>query len=457
MKLNKLMFREYDIRGIYGTDITEEISYHIGRAYATKLLSLNKNKMIVGYDNRSSSEIIEENLVKGLTDGGVDVVRLGLVTTSMYYYAWDKLNIKCGIMITASHNPKEYNGFKMSYNGIHNCFGKEVIELYYIIINGIYSEGNGHITNVDIKEDYVKMINEHINMGNNKLKIVYDCGNGTTSVVANEIFKNTDNIEYIPLFADSNPEFPNHHPDPSVEENLAKLKEKVLEVQADCGIAFDGDGDRVGVINEKGEFVPIDKYMVIIWKDIYDKVENKAGFFDVKCSSLVKDELIKLGIDPVEVRTGNSYTKKISVEHNYPFGGELSGHVYFRDRFIGTDDGIYAGLRLVEILSRNKKRVSELLENINTYYNYPEGKFKVKDSLKDKIVSGVEEYCQNKGYKYSTIDGIKVLYDDGFALIRKSNTGPHITTRYESKDKDKLNTIKKEFDNLIIELSKGIE
>ena len=451
MKLNKLMFREYDIRGIYGTDIDEEVSYHIGRAYATRLLSLGKNKMIVGYDNRASSPIIEENLVKGLTEGGVDVVRLGLVTTPMYYYAWDKLNIKCGIMITASHNPKEYNGFKMSYNGIHNCFGKDVIDLYYIIKNNIYSEGKGTITNVNIKQDYINMINSHIDLGNNKLKVVYDCGNGTTSIVAPEIFK-SDSIEYIPLFAESDPNFPNHHPDPSVPENLKKLSEKVIETQADLGIAFDGDGDRVGAVYEKGNIITIDKFMIIIWRDIYNKVNIKKGFYDVKCSKAVEDELNRLGIEPVCTRTGNSYTKKISVEGNYPFGGELSGHLYFRDRFIGTDDGIYAGLRLVEILSKTNKKVSQLLDNIPIYYSTPEGKIKVEDSKKEQIINRVEEYCKNKKYNILTIDGVKVLYEDGFAVVRKSNTGPNITTRYEAKTKERLEEIKEEFDNLVNKL-----
>lgn len=451
MKLNKLMFREYDIRGIYGTDIDEEVSYHIGRAYATRLLSLGKNKMIVGYDNRASSPIIEENLVKGLTEGGVDVVRLGLVTTPMYYYAWDKLNIKCGIMITASHNPKEYNGFKISYNGIHNCFGKDVIDLYYIIINSIYSEGKGTITNVNIKQDYINMINSHINLGNNKLKVVYDCGNGTTSIVAPEIFK-SDSIEYIPLFAESDPNFPNHHPDPSVPENLKKLSEKVIETQADLGIAFDGDGDRVGAVDEKGNIITIDKFMIIIWRDIYNKVNIKKGFYDVKCSKAVEDELNRLGIEPVCTRTGNSYTKKISFEGNYPFGGELSGHLYFRDRFIGTDDGIYAGLRLVEILSKTNKKVSQLLGNIPIYYSTPEGKIKVEDSKKEQIINRVEEYCKNKKYNILTIDGVKVLYEDGFAVVRKSNTGPNITTRYEAKTKERLEEIKEEFDNLVYKL-----
>lgn len=452
MELNKLMFREYDIRGIWEKDINEEISYHIGRAFATKLLSFGKNKMLVGYDNRTSSETIEKNLIKGLTDGGVNVVRLGLVTTPMYYYAWDKLNIKCGIMITASHNPKEYNGFKMSYNGIHNCFGKDVTDLYYVIINGIYSEGNGTITNADIKEDYIKMIHNHINMGNNKLKVVYDCGNGTTSIIANDIFKSNDYIEYIPLFAESDGAFPNHHPDPSVEENLKQLKEKVLEVHADCGIAFDGDGDRVGVVDNLGQMIPIDKYMIIIWRDIYNKVAKKEGFFDVKCSKALEDELIKLGIKPICTRTGNSYTKKISAENNYPFGGEMSGHLYFRDRFIGTDDGIYAGLRFVEILSKSKKKASELLEGINKYYSTDENKIEVEDAKKEKVVDGVEEYCKKKGYKYITTDGVKVLYNDGFALVRKSNTTPNITTRYEAKTQERLNEIEKEYNTLIDKL-----
>ena len=451
MELNKLMFREYDIRGIWEKDINEEISYHIGRAFATKLLSFGKNKMLVGYDNRSSSETIEKNLIKGLTDGGVNVVRLGLVTTPMYYYAWDKLNIKCGIMITASHNPKEYNGFKMSYNGIHNCFGKDVTDLYYVIINGIYSEGKGTISYADIKEDYIKMINDHINLGENKLKVVYDCGNGTTSIVAPEIFKHP-NIEYIPLFTESDPTFPNHHPDPSVEENLKQLKEKVLEVHADCGIAFDGDGDRVGIVDNLGQMIPIDKFMIIIWRDIYNKVDKKEGFFDVKCSKALEDELIKLGIKPICTRTGNSYTKKISVENNYPFGGEMSGHLYFRDHFIGTDDGIYAGLRFVEILSKSKNKASELLEGINKYYSTDENKIEVEDTKKEKVVNRVEEYCKKKGYKYITTDGVKVLYDDGFALVRKSNTTPNITTRYEAKTQERLKNIEEEFNTLIDKL-----
>ena len=198
--------------------------------------------------------------------------------------------------------------------------------------------------------------------------------------------------------------------------------------------------------------IPIDKYMIIIWRDIYNKVAKKEGFFDVKCSKALEDELIKLGIKPICTRTGNSYTKKISAENNYPFGGEMSGHLYFRDRFIGTDDGIYAGLRFVEILSKSKNKASELLEGINKYYSTDENKIEVEDAKKDKVVDGVEEYCKKKGYKYITTDGVKVLYDDGFALVRKSNTTPNITTRYEAKTQERLNEIEKEYNTLIDKL-----
>lgn len=445
MELNRLMFREYDIRGIWNEDITEEISYHIGRAYATKLLSFGKNKMIVGYDNRLSSPIIEENLVKGLTEGGVNVVRLGLVTTPMYYYAWDKLNIHAGIMITASHNPKEYNGFKMSYNGIHNMFGKDVSDLYYVIINGIYSEGNGMIEYADIKEDYVNMIHNHIDMGNNKLKVVYDCGNGTTSIIADKIFASLPQIEAIPIFNISDGNFPNHHPDPCIYENLLSLKDRVLKEHADLGVGYDGDGDRVGFIDNLGNMLEIDKFMIVMWKYLYDKVSNKACLFDVKCTKALEDELIRLGVKPIEYRTGNSYTRAASAEGDYPLSGELSGHVYFRDKFPGYDDGIYAGMRLIELLSHTSAPLSSMLDDVNKYYSTPEIKIPVPDELKFSIVEKIKEYSLSKGYKTLTIDGSKSKFSDGFALVRASNTGPNITMRFEATTKERLEEIKEEF------------
>ena len=456
MKVNQLMFREYDIRGVYGIDIDEEVSYLIGRAFGTKLKEFGLNKTIVGYDNRKSSPIIEKNVVKGIVECGIDVVRLGLVTTPMYYYAWDFLNIKCGMMITASHNPKDDNGFKFSYNGIHNAYGAQVRELYDIIRNHqfIYSDKVGNVEDIDIKKDYIKMVTSGIHLGDRKLKVVYDCGNGTTSVVADEVFGVfQDQLDLVGLFNQSDPDFPNHHPDPAVSENLKLLEEKVLETHADIGIAFDGDGDRVGVVDEKGHMIDIDKYMIIIWRDLVNTNVEKKTFFDVKCSLCLKEELDKLGVKGEFYRTGNSYTKAKSVEGNYPFGGELSGHVFFRDRFGGYDDGIYAGLRIIEILSKTDQNLSHLLDGISKYYSTPEIKIKTSDALKFDIVEKVKKYCIDKGYQILTIDGVKVFFEDGSALIRASNTGPNITTRYEAKTEKRLEEIENEFTCLLNQLN----
>jgi len=457
MEINKYMFREYDIRGVWNKDINSDIAYLIGRAFGSKLKRINKTETLVGYDNRYSSPTIEESVVKGITDSGVDVVRLGLVTTPMYYYAWDLLNIKCGMMITASHNPKDDNGFKFSYNGIHNAYGKSSLELYEMIINNDFENGTGTVRNEDIRERYIEMITGGIDLGNNHLKVVYDCGNGTTSIVADDIFNRfKDKIDLIPLFNTSDSSFPNHHPDPAVEENLTKLKEVVIENKADCGIAFDGDGDRVGIITNSGKFLDIDKFMILVWRDLIHKNVDKKTFYDVKCSLALKEELDKLGVENKFFRTGNSYTKAESVNGNYPFAGELSGHLFFRDKFGGYDDGIYAGLRLIEILSNTDKKIDELLEGIPVYLSTPEIKIAIPDDIKFHVVDKIKEYSNSKGYNILTVDGVKVLFEDGTALVRASNTGPNITTRFEAKTEERLEEIKEEFLNQIDEIKKVI-
>ena len=353
-------------------------------------------------------------------------------------------------MITASHNPKEYNGFKFSFDGISNACGSSVTEIYDIITNKDFVNGNGTISNVDIEDAYINLLTNNINLPK-KLKIVYDCGNGTTSIIAKKIFDRL-NVEYIPLYDISDGSFPNHHPDPSVEENLRDLEKTVVQNKASLGIAFDGDGDRVGVVDEKGNMIDIDKYLIIMWKYLVNRVEKKEAFFDVKCSKVLEDELIKLGVKPIETRTGNSYTRRISAEGDYILGGELSGHVYFRDKFPGYDDGIYAGIRLIEAISNLNVELSSMLEGINKYYSTKENKIAVDDSIKFDIVNKVKEYCISKGYKFITLDGVKVKYDDGFALVRASNTGPNITTRYEAKTESRLEEITNEFNNLIYSL-----
>lgn len=453
MKVNKLMFREYDIRGIYGEDIDEEISYLIGRAFASKLTKLGLNKTVLAHDNRLSSPIIKENLLKGLIDSGITVYDLGLASTPMCYFATNYYNVNTSMMITASHNPKEYNGFKFSYNGIHNAFGDQVREIYDIIERKDFVDGQGKVIPKDIRSEYIKLLTSNIKLGKRKIKVVYDCGNGTTSIIADDIFKQL-NVEAIPLYNISDGSFPNHHPDPCVEENNKDLKEMVIKNKADLGVGFDGDGDRVGVIDEKGNMIDIDKYMIIMWRYLCDKVNKKEGFFDVKCTKALEDELIKLGVKPVETRTGNSYTRKISHDGNYPLGGELSGHVYYRDKFPGYDDGIYAGIRIVERLSHTNEKLSELLNGINKYYSTKELKIQVEDSEKFKIIDKVKEYAISKNYNIVTLDGVKVKFNDGFALVRASNTGPNITMRYEGSTKLRLKEIEDEFNNIVEKILK---
>ena len=448
MEISKYIFREYDIRGVYGKGITEEVSYLIGRAFGTKLRRYGKNITLVGYDNRYSSVSLEENLVKGILECGVDVVRLGLVTTPMYYYGWDLLGIHSGIMVTASHNPKDDNGFKFSYNGIHNAYGSSSMDLYDLIVNNDFIDSSvvGAIRDVDIKNEYIKMVTSSIELGPRRLKVVYDCGNGTTSVVADEVFNVfRDKLDLIPLFNTSDSSFPNHHPDPAVEENLSILKEKVKEYKADIGVAFDGDGDRIGIIDNNGKFIDIDKYMILIWRDLINKGVKKETFYDVKCSLTLKEELDKLGVKNEFYRTGNSYTKAKSALGDYPFSGELSGHVFFRDKFNGYDDGIYAGLRLIEILSYTDKNIDELLWGINYYESTPELKVAVSDDVKFSVVDKVKEYCCSKNYEVLLVDGVKVFFNDGAALVRASNTGPNLTLRFEAKTKERLEKIKNEF------------
>ena len=446
MELLRNIFREYDIRGVYGEELSDELAYHIGRAFGTKLIRQNISTTVVAYDNRLSSVALEKSLVKGLVDTGVIVKRIGLATTPMCYFAANYTGCNSSMMITASHNPKEYNGFKFSYNGVHNAYGKSVMEIHDLIEKQDYENGVGKVEDVDIREAYINLVTKDLHFGR-KIKAIYDCGNGTGSVIAGDIFKRlTNEIDAIPLFDISDGNFPNHHPDPCVEENLTILKEEVLKNHADVGVGYDGDADRVGFIDEKGTFIEIDKFLAVMWDYLYDKVPKKECLFDVKCSKTLEDELIKLGVKPIEYRTGNSYTRAASAEGDYPLSGELSGHVYFRDKWPGYDDGIYVGMRLIEMISNSDKPLSSYLENLEKYYSTPEIKVKVTDDTKFKIVDKIREYCESKGYKFITIDGVKVKFDDGFALVRASNTGPNITMRFEAKTEEKLNLYKNEFE-----------
>ena len=388
--------------------------------------------------------MLTEALIKGILETGVDVIDLGLVTTPMYYYACILLDIPSGIMVTASHNPKDDNGFKFAFDERGNAKGEMITAFYEYTIKGDFKEGLGKLSCYNIRKEYIDLMLNSLSFGGRKVKAVIDLGNGTTSIIAKELYEKFP-IDVTVLFGESDSSFPNHHPDPCVESNLDALKQKVKELHADVGIGFDGDGDRLGVVDEKGNYIPTDQYMILIIRNIIDKVKNKTFLYDVKCSKALEDEIRNLGGTPYCYRTGNSYTKAKVKEMDLPFGGELSGHVYFRDKFKGFDSGLYAGLRLLEILSHTDKSVSELLEGIPKYYATPELKFASPDCKKNEVVQKVKEYCLEKGYEILTIDGIKVLFEDGFALVRVSNTGPNITARFEAKTEERLHLIEKEF------------
>ena len=446
--LNKYIFRGYDIRGVYNIDIDIDTAYTIGLAFGSKLYLMNKDKCVVGHDNRISSPDLHQALLQGLLDSGVNIIDIGLTTTPMYYFACLDLKIDSGIMITASHNPKDENGFKIAFENYMNAKGQEITDFYNFITEGNFHYAKGTITKKDVKKDYFNLLLKGIELGPRKVNVVLDPGNGTTAILLDDLFKKLD-VTYKIINGESDGTFPNHHPDPQVESNLSDLKKAVLSLKADCGLAFDGDGDRVGIVSNLGNFIPIDYYMIIIIRDIINKVDNKTFLYDVKCSKSLEDEIKKLGGTPYCYRTGNSYTKAKVQELDLAFGGELSGHLYFRDHFLGFDSGIYAGLRLIEILSKTDKTVEELLDGINRYYSTPETKVSSKDEKKNSVIEKIKEYCLAKGYDVNDIDGVRVTFKDGWASVRASNTGPNITTRYEAVSEARLKEISDEFNSLI--------
>lgn len=451
--IKKNIFRGYDIRGVYPSEIDIDTAYTIGLGFGSYIKSLGKTTCIIGHDNRLSGIDLYSALMQGISETGIDIISLGLCTTPMYYYACIKLNIYSGVMVTASHNPKDDNGFKFAFDESGNCKGQEIQDFLAYILKGNFSKGLGKITDYNITPDYIKLFRDNFNFGNRRIKVVVDPANGTSAVIVKKIYDMFPiDITYINDESDGN--FPNHHPDPCVEANLEQLKRKVIEVGADIGISFDGDGDRMGMVSNNAKFIPTDKYMIIIVRDLIDKVAKKEFLCDVKCSKSFSDELEKLGAKCITYRTGNSYTKAMVRDADLPFGGELSGHVYFRDRWPGFDSGLYAGLRLIEILSNTDKNVEDLLVGINEYYSTEELKFKSSDDVKFNIIEKVAEYAKKKEYKFLDIDGVKVLFDDGWALVRASNTGPNITARFEAKTTERLDAIQKEFTDLINELNK---
>ncbi len=452
MEINKDIFRGYDIRGIYNKDLTEELAYLIGKAYGKILVNeYNKNKCIIGYDNRVSSPSLSESLIEGITAMGVDVINLGLVTSPMVYFASEILHVPSEIMVTASHNPKEYNGFKIAYDETGEICGEEIEYFRDLVLSNDLDESStkGTVEYYDIKEEYVAMLINKFNF-TKRLKVVVDSGNGTASVVAKDVFDRL-NLDVTYLYCESNPDFPNHHPDPAEEENLEELKKQVIELNADLGIAFDGDCDRVAVIDHKGNYIPSDYFMAIIARDILPTLENKSIIFDVSCSKTLSDEIRKAGGNPIVYKTGNSYVKREMLKQGMVFGGEISGHTFFKDKFYGFDDGIYAGLRMLEI-AHDKSNIHDIVSTFTKYHSTPVIKVNCPDNKKAFIVEKVKEYATSQNYNVNDIDGVRCEFDDSFLIVRYSNTTPKLTIRFEATTEEKLNKLNAEFMNVVTEL-----
>jgi len=304
MEIAKHIFRGYDIRGIYGVDLDEDVAFKIGQGFGSYISQLGKTKAVVGRDNRLSSESLEKALIDGILSTGIDVVSIGLVTTPMYYFSWINLGIPSGMMITASHNSKEYNGFKFAFDESGNVYGQKIQGFREYIEKGEFRTGKGNLSYANVEEDYLKLIKERITLGNKKLKVIVDGGNGTATVIMKKVFSMFDTLDVEYICDENDGNFPNHEADPSNEKNLEMLKQRVIETGADVGLALDGDSDRVGVIDENGNYIAPDMYLIALWRDIIDKVDNKCVLHDVKCTKAIADEMKKLGGSVYMYRVG---------------------------------------------------------------------------------------------------------------------------------------------------------
>ena len=443
------VLRENDIRGVYGINITEDFAYIVGKSFGTYLKSNNKDTCVVGFDNRVNSSSLVKSLLKGLINTGINIKFIGLVTTPILNYATINLNIEAGIIVTASHNPSNENGFKLFGDKFLHLSHNELLKVYEIIKNGNYINETGTIEYLDISKLYIDMLDKHIKKGEKKLKVAIDCGNGTTSLYIKDIIKRFKNIEPIYLNAKSDGSFPVHNPDPNNDNNLKELKEIVVKEKCDFGTAYDGDGDRVGIVDELGNTIETDKLIAIFARDILPDTLNKKVLLDVKCSNALEIDVNNLNGKPIMVKNGSAYIETEMNKQDVLIGGEYSGHIFFRDRFYGFDDGIYASLRMFELLSNKEQKASELLNGYKKFYNTPEIRIKTTDTKKWDIINKIKDYANKNNYDFLSIDGIRIKYSDGWALIRCSNTEPSITCRYEAESEKRLNEIKKEFETLI--------
>ena len=438
MEISKSIFREYDIRGIYPEQINEEVVYKIAKAISVKCLNEGISEICIARDGRLSGEKLLFALENSLSKNGIDVINTGMATTPLLYFAAKKSKCKSGVMITGSHNPKNYNGIKLIIND-KPVSGTEI----YNLIDRVHkaSERKGKITFRDFKEEYISEIKKNIVI-NEKPKVVIDCGNGASGCIAPKLYSELG-CNVINLYTEVDGNFPNHHPDPGKPENLTDLIEKVKETNADMGLAFDGDGDRVGLVTDSGEIVYPDKILMMICKDILSSDKGKI-IFDVKCTDSLPKLIKENGGTPLMYPTGHFNIKNGIKEHNPLLAGEMSGHIFFNDKWYGFDDGVYSGARIIELKSKTKKSVSNLNKELPILFSTPELNIEVSDEKKFEIVKKFVANCTLEGEKIS-IDGLRINFDDGWGLLRASNTTPMLVMRFEGNTEENLISIKNKF------------
>ncbi|MBE7365956.1 phosphomannomutase/phosphoglucomutase [Ramlibacter pallidus] len=446
MQLSPTIFKAYDVRGIVPATLDEEVAEALGRAFGLAARKEGETTVAVGRDGRLSGPALSAALVRGLVASGVDVIDVGMVTTPMLYFAASTL-ASSGIQVTGSHNPKDYNGFKMVLAG-RAIYGDEIQALRKTMEagGGERAAQPGTVRNVNILAPYRDRIVGDIKLAR-PLKIVVDSGNGIAGASAPGIFR-AIGCEVIELFSEVDGNFPNHHPDPSKPENLRDLIAKLKETGADLGLAFDGDGDRLGIITKGGNNIYPDRQMMLFAQDVLSRVPGAPILFDVKCTQRLGPAIAAAGGQPMMFKTGHSLIKAKMREVNAPLGGEMSGHIFFKERWYGFDDGTYAGCRLLEILSRHPDP-SAVLDGLPTSFSTPELNVKCEEGEPHRVVAELVKKANFPDAKVSTIDGVRVDWPDGFGLLRASNTTPVLVLRFEGQTQEALHRIEGEMLGLL--------
>lgn len=436
------ILREYDIRGKVGINLGTDDAHTLGRVFGTYVKKRNGSMVCVGYDGRTSSPALVDALIQGLLSTGIDVRNVGLGPTPMLYFSVQDLMADGGIMVTGSHNPADYNGFKMTLRE-RPIFGEIIRKFGAIAARGDFETGTGTLTHIDMRDRYVaRLLRDY--KGSRKLKIAWDCGNGASGEIARRLTSRIEG-EHILLFDEIDGTFPNHHPDPTVDENLADLIRTVKDEQCDLGIAFDGDGDRIGVVDENGTILRCDMLLALYARKVLETHKGAPIIGDVKCSQVLFDEIARLGGTPVMWKTGHSLIKSKMAELKAPLAGELSGHIFFADQWYGFDDGLYCAVRLLEMLCESGGALSALSAHLPKIHNSPEVRFDVdereKFDLVEKIVHDLKP-LESKDFQVDDTDGIRVTTPQGWWLLRASNTQNALVTRAEADSPEHLAQMK---------------